>query len=239
MIRDPFFSTALINSTIFTVTSIVFQNLIGLVAALAFAYAGVRGGKFIRPILFYPAILSPVIVGLLWTRILLSQGVLNQILRSVGLGFLQRDWLTDPSINIWVITGVSIWQWSGFNMTLYYAALKSIPQDFIDAGKIDGADDWNIIRRILIPLIKPTIIVAIVLNLIGGFKIFDLIYVMTCGGPFHASEVLSTYIYFNAFSDLGPADFGYGAAIGVILFIMILLPSILQMRWLYSQTIEY
>ncbi|MHB1347319.1 MAG: carbohydrate ABC transporter permease [Candidatus Humimicrobiaceae bacterium] len=235
--KDPIFWNALKNTVYFVLGTLIFQNFFGFTLALTLFYGKIKGGKAWRAIIFFPAILSPVIIGIVFTLIFSNTGLVNQVLASLRLGNLQKIWLGNMITPIWVITFVNIWQWSGYNMVLYYAGLQSIPDDLIEAARIDGAGWRQIILKIIIPCISGTASIVFILNIIGGFKVFDLVYIMTSGGPAHASEVLTSYMFYSSFALHGLNKMGYGSAIAVILTIIIFVIAIIRVRM--SRNLEY
>jgi raffinose/stachyose/melibiose transport system permease protein len=237
LFHDHIFWIALKNTLIFVLVAILFQNLLGSLIAIFLNYFKIRLSKLARAIIFFPAILSPVIIGLIWRLIFSQDGLINGILGTLGLGFLQKTWLGNVVTPIWIITFVNIWQYTGFNMVIYYAGLQAIPEELIEAALIDGANWRQIILKIIYPLLAVPASIAIVLNIIGGFKHFDLIYVMTGGGPAHTSEVLTTYMLFTSFGMSGPSDMGYASAIAVILSIIIFIGAWIRIRM--SRNLEF
>lgn len=237
LFKDKIFFLALKNTFLFVFVAIFFQNSLGVALAISLNYFKMKFGKAWRAIIFFPAILSPVIVGLVWRLIFANEGLVNQLLGNLGLNFLQNIWLANRLTPIWVITFVNIWQYTGFNMVIYYAGLQSIPEDLIEAAKIDGASWGHVIFKIIFPLLSATASIAIVLNIIGGFKVFDLVYVMTLGGPAHSSEVLASYMYFNSFLMTGPSEMGYAASLSIVLTIIVFIISLIRIRM--TRDIEY
>jgi len=177
-------------------------------------------------------VLSSVIVGLVWRKILLSEGLLNQFLQILGLSNWRLNWLGNPVTPIWCIAFVNIWQWSGYNMVIYYAGLQSIDDQLIEAARIDGANWLQVVHKIVLPLLSQTILLAVTLNIIGGFRVFDLVYVLTQGGPAHYSEVLTTYMYFQSFSHIGTNRMGYASSIAIVLTFTVLTFSIIRQKFL-------
>jgi len=237
LIKDDVFWLALKNTFIFVGGCLVFQNLFGLTLALTLFYVKIRGGKVWRAIIFFPAILSSVIVGLIWKLILSNTGFLNQTLSAIGLSSLNRVWLGNQLTPIFCIIFVNVWQWSGYNMVIYYAGLQSIPDDLIEAAKLDGASWPKLILKIIMPLLGGVASIAMVLNIIGGFKVFDLVYVLTRGGPAHFSEVLTTYIFFHAFDVNGSNLLSYASAIAIVLTIISFVFAVIRIRM--TRTVEY
>ena len=232
LLEDEIFWQSVIHTVYFTVATILFQTTIPLVVA-AILHSGLRGSTIFRFIYFLPVIISLTITGLLWSMILEPNfGILNTALRAVGLQSFAQLWLADKN---WVIPSlivVSIWQSLGFFMMIFFAALQSIPEDLYEAAAIDGANAVQRFRFVTVPMLRRTILVVIVLNTIGGVKAFDHIWVMTGGGPNHASETLGTYLYRTAFGTYGSSNpqLGYATAIAMVILAFSLIFSIIQIR---------
>jgi raffinose/stachyose/melibiose transport system permease protein len=216
MAHDAVFTKALIHTALFVVITTLALNVIGLPLALLIN-ARVRGNDFLRVAMFIPLGVSPVIAGVLWQRILGPFGLINNSLESLHLIHQPINFLGDPNLAFATVLVASIWQFSGYDMLLYYAGLQSLPPELLEAAAIDGAGFFRSVRYITIPFLKPVMAIIVVLNLIGGWKIFDIVYVVTGGGPNRSTEVLSTYLYQQAFSF---TQVGYAAAIGVIIVIL-------------------
>lgn len=246
LLHDSLFLNALGHTIFFVIVTVVFQTIIPLlVAVLLFSGirgGGVRGGVVFRTIYFMPVIISLAISGLLWAIIYDPiNGVLNTVLSDVGLRGLARPWLADTTTVLPSIIVVSIWQSMGFYLVIFFAGLQGIPRDMHEAAAIDGANGWQRFTRVTIPLLAPVITVVVVLNTINGIKAFDQIWVMTAGGPTHASDTLGTYLYYSAFGAYGSAnpELGYASAIGVVILVLSVLISVAQIRLGRSEAIEY
>ncbi|MCR6112144.1 sugar ABC transporter permease [Bacillus sp. A301a_S52] len=204
---------------IFSVLSLIIYLAISLVLA-----SQIKGADVFRKIYLIPMLLSSVAIAQLWMRIYHpSNGVMNRFLTSIGIENPPL-WLSDTSLVLFAIFVPILWQYAGFYIIIYYAALRNIPNELVEAARIDGATPFQIAFKIKLPLISGVIKVTIVLAVIGSLKYFDLIYVMTDGGPNGASEVMASYMYKLAFRT---NDFGYGSAIGFFLLILILLVTYL------------
>lgn len=191
-----------------------------------------RGLKFknaLRAIFFMPAMLSAVVVGFTWAFILDPNiGAVNTVLRDLRMGFLAKNWLGDPNLAMFSIIVVSIWQWSGWYMIVYLAGLQGIPKELYEASCIDGATGFKQLLYITIPQIAPAITIGFVIATIGTLRVFDIIYVTTHGGPGIATEVITTQIYYRAFS----ANMnGYSTAMSVVLFMMVFIIGLLQIKF--------
>ncbi|CAH1196805.1 MULTISPECIES: carbohydrate ABC transporter permease [Paenibacillus] len=206
--------------------------------AVAMVVAGrIKGANLFRKIYLVPMLLSSVAIAQLWLRMYHpTNGVINSFLTSIGFED-PPAWLADPSLVLIALFIPILWQYAGFYILIYYSALKNIPTSLEEAAKIDGATGIQIALRIKLPLIMEVIKVTIVLSLVGSLKYFDLIYVMTGGGPNGSSEVMASYMYSEAFKSY---DFGYGSAIGFFLLIICLVVTwIIRKLTATKDTIQY
>jgi raffinose/stachyose/melibiose transport system permease protein len=237
MLNDKFFWGALKHNIQFVVVVIIVQTVLALALALILEQK-FHLSTFFRGVYFMPTVLSLVVVGILFSFILSpSQGLINVFLRNIGLGKVQPVWLGDPGLALYVLMAVHMWKDFGLSMFLFIAGLEAIPEELFDAAKVDGATPWDIIWRIIIPLLRETTTVVIILITIVCFKLFDMIVVMTGGGPFFATEVLSVRMYYQTFKF---NRMGYGSAIAVILFLITFVVSAIQF-WLRTkgEKVEY
>lgn len=203
---------------LFSTLSLIIYLAISLVLA-----SKIKGANLLRKIYLIPMLLSSVAIAQLWIKIYNpANGILNSILAGIGIDD-PPIWLGDPNIVLYAIFIPILWQYAGFYILIYYAALKNIPESLIEAAKIDGANPIQIAFKVKLPLIMGVIKVTIVLAIVGSLKYFDLIYVMTGGGPSGASEVMASYMYKMAFASY---DFGYGSAIGFLLLIITLIVTV-------------
>lgn len=222
------FSKALGNSLILAVLSIVGE----LVPATFFAIVLARGCKwegFFRTVFFIPVLLSSVVLGQLWSMIYNpSYGLLNSFLDKIGLGEVTRAWLGDEKTALLCVFVVVIWQYIGYHMLLIYSGVKRIPSDIYEAAEIDGASRIQTSFRITIPLVLPTIKTSMILAVIGSLKMFDIIYVLTNGGPNHATEVASTLMYTSIFKK---NLYGYGSSMAIFIIVECLVFTALINLW--------
>jgi raffinose/stachyose/melibiose transport system permease protein len=232
LLPDWIFWKALRNTMIFVFGTTIFLNLFGLALAL-FLNNGLRITRLVRTLIFIPVLLSPVIVGVMWSRIFDPFGALNQILEKMGVISTPIFWLGDRRIALWSIVGATVWQWVGYDMILYLTGLQQIPVDLYEAAKIDGANNWHLFRFITLPLLKGIATMVILLNLIGGVRIFDIVFVMTRGGPNHNTEVLATHLYEVAFWF---NKMGYASVIAVIILVISLLFAYFRNRLMREQS---
>lgn len=226
---DPVFWLSLRNNLIIVFGSIVTQIGFGTLLAAILDRGIRRGSTIFRTLIFAPMVISSVAVGLIWLMIFDPNiGPLNSLVKSVGLTPPSRGWLGDPDLAIWMFLVVAAWQYTGFMMVLVLAGLQGVPNEIYQAAALDGARGIRAFWHITLPSIRNVLIVAVLITSIGAFKVFDLIYVTTQGGPAHATEVLGTYIYLQAFK-LG--NMGYADAVAVFLLIIAVILGWLQLRY--------
>jgi len=203
------------NTFMFTITTIVLKTILGLAFALLL-HNGVKHLRSLyRLIIFLPAVLPMVVVGIIFHSVLNPRrGLLNEFLRAVGLDAWTRQWLTDPDLALLSIIGVDTWKGAGYIMVILLAGLQTIPDEYYEAAQIDGANALARLRHLTLPLLRPALIVATVLNILYGLKIFDTVYVLTNGGPGYSTEVLYTAI----FKEFSKGRYGVGTAMSSLLF---------------------
>jgi len=233
---DDVFPITIRNVLVILFVSVTFQQVFGFMLAVILTRK-IKGRNFFRNIIFMPAVFSSVAIGLIWTFIYNPKiGIINTMLRAIGLDNMTKSWLSDPKVAIWSIGIVAIWQYAGYSMILYSAAIQNIPNSINESAIIDGATPWKQIRYITLPLIKPIIRINIVLACIGSLKFFDLVYAMTGGGPSRATEVLASYIYSRAFTQF---QYGYGNALSVVLFAICLVVTVFIYKVFRVEDIQY
>lgn len=229
------FPQALLNAIFFAVVSVGIQLPFSLFIALLLA-RGRRGSRFFLSVYFIPVIMSTVVIGQLWLKIYNPDyGILNVALNSLGLESWTRIWLGDRTTAL-VSTFIPIlWQYTGYHMLLMYASIKSVPLEIQEAALIDGASEWQINRKIIIPLIKPVLKVCAIISVTGSLKVFDLIYILTNGGPAHATEVPSTLLVQMLFLQ---NRYGFGSAIAILLIFLCFLFAVI-IRKSFKTEVEY
>jgi raffinose/stachyose/melibiose transport system permease protein len=210
--------TALPNTLIFAVITTVFKLLFGLILAL-FLNKQLRSINYLRTVFFMPAVLNNVAVGLIFSAVLYPTGILNHFLQMVGLDFLTLNWLADIKLAIYSVSFIEVWKWTGFTMIIFLAGLQTIPKDCYEAADIDGTNGFQKFRLITFPLLMPSFNNAFVICLIGGLRVFDIIYATTQGGPGNASMVLNTIVY----RDFGMGYFGEATAANLMLGLIIII----------------
>jgi len=187
----------------------------------------VRRPNFLVSSYFLPVILSVVVIGQLWKTIYNPAsmgGMINQILIGLGLDSLTHSWLTEPKVAIFAVILVSLWQYLGYHILIQFTGIQNIPADIYEAAKIDGADGFKADRYITLPMIVPIFKISVVLAFIGSLQSFDLIMVMTGGGPAHATDVISSHMYNMSFLSM---KYGYGSAIATFLVFVCLLATVI------------
>ncbi len=228
---DPVFWKAVGNTALFAVVATVADVLGGLLLALCL-FARAPFAKLLRIVWFTPVLMSYVVVGIIWVWIYdYDWGAANLALRSLGLGAFEQSWLGDPSTALWSVMVTHIWKWLGFNMIIFLAALYALPAEVLGAAELDNCGWFAKLIYIIIPMLRPTIVNLLVLSFIGKMMIFDLVWIMTGGGPLWATETVSTYVYKRAF-DWNTFDLGYPSAIAVLWFFIILAFVVLMTRLL-------
>jgi ABC-type sugar transport system permease subunit len=229
--KDPYFLISLKNTLFFTFGTVVVQNVIAFFLAIFLFFGRFKNSTLIRAIIFVPGVISSVVVALVWRRLFMSDGLINVILNYIGIQSI--PFLTAKNIIIWAITFVHIWQWTGFNLVLMYAGLQSMDLSLIESSSIDGANFWQNTYHIVFPILKPIIWLSVLFNFIDGFRVFDIVYNMTKGGPAHESEVLTSYVFFQSFGGTAMANkMGYASAISVFLMAILLIFTGLRTKYM-------
>ena len=211
------FLKALRNSLLLAALSVGLQLPLALGLALALG-RGIKGERAFLSIYFMPVLISTVVIGQLWVKIYdPSYGILNTFLRSVGLESWTRSWLGDKSVALGAVFAPTLWQYVGYHMLLLYAGVKSVPTDLREAAMLDGAADRQVNRYIVLPYIKPILRISVIFAVTGSLKSFDLIYVLTNGGPLHSTEVPTTLLISLL---IKRNRYGMGSAIAVLLIVL-------------------
>lgn len=220
LFQDGTFLKALRNNIVMVIGSLIAHMPLALFFAAAI-HKKIKGASFFQTVFFLPSVICGVAVGLIWTFVYNGNyGLLNGLLKAVGLEKFTQVWLSNKDIAIFMIIIVVMWQYVGYHMVIQLAGMRNIDAELYEAADIDGATGWQQFKSITFPLLKPILKIDAVLIITGSLKYYDLVAVMTNGGPNHATEVMSTYMYYSAFNIL---RYGYSAAIGVILMILCML----------------
>lgn len=207
------------NTLVFTLFTTILKTALGITLALMFNGKWIKGNNVHRMIIFSPQVMSYLIVGLVFKSLLNpTNGFVNTFLRSCGLDWLAKSWLSDPGLAFATVIAVDIWKGVGYIMMVILAGLQVISVSYYEAASMDGANFWQKTRHITLPLLAPVLINATVLNLTYGFRVFDIIYSLTNGGPGHATEVLNTAVY----SEFAKGNYAMGTTLSSILFIFVM-----------------
>lgn len=220
-----------LNSFKNTLIILIISSAITLPVSFFLAYAfntDFRGNVIAKALNFTPYIIAPIIVGTIWVFILdPHMGLLNGLLRSAGLENFQPQWIGGKVLTPYMIGVVYAWQCLGFYATIFLAGLKNIPRELYEASAVEGANTWQNLTRITLPLLRESIIINVLLMFTGAMKVFELVYQMTYGGPNHLSDVAVTYMHFIMFRS---GKYAYGCAIAVLLLIICMIFSIFYIR---------
>ncbi len=233
-LSDPVFIGAIGHNLFVVVLSLVVQGPIAIGIALLLNRK-LRGRTFFRVIIFIPYVLSEVIAGLSWKLLLQPAGPFDTFLGSVGLGGLKQLWLADGDVALWTVFGILTWKYVGFAIILFLAGLQGVPAELEEAGRIDGASWWQIQRHITLPLLAPTIRIWAFLSIIGSLQLFDMVWVVTGGGPAGATTTMATYMVQYGFQR---SQLGFGSAVAVILFIISLAFALLYQRFVLRRDLQ-
>ena len=218
---DRYFPQAVKNSLILVAASLFIQLPISLILALILS-KGVKGDNFFRTIYFIPVVISSMVIGQLWLKMFNSDyGVINTVIRYFVPEY-EHSWLTKNAFMTVLIP--SVWQYIGYHMIIFYAGIKSISTDYYEAAQIDGASTWQEYLYVRIPYIKPVIIANCLLVLNGSLRSFEFSYLLTHGGPGNASELMTTYMYKQAFSSM---KYGYGSSVAIMIVIICMVVGML------------
>ena len=189
----------------------------------------------LRLLFFAPYVIAEVIAGIVFQLMLTPDGMVDQVLEAMGLGFLVQLWLADPDVVMYTLFVIISWKYFGFHMIIMLAGLQDIPREVEEAALVDGASRNQTIRHITLPLLGPTIRVSVFLSIIGALQLFDLVWATTKGGPVNASNTMAIYMFDWGFRR---QQLGYGSAMAVILFIIALVVALLYQRYVMSRDVE-
>lgn len=225
ILGDPELLKVILRTIVFALVTSLFKNVIGFFLALGLN-EGLKTKNFLRAIFFLPAMLSPLIIGLIFGSIFMKAGFVNQCLEGLGLSELTRSWLTTKETALGTTMFVEIWRQTGFTMVIYLAGLQLIDKTYYEAAAVDGATGRQKLVYITLPRMIPSLIINLLLSLSQGLKAFDIIFVLTGGGPNGSTELINTLI----FHEFGQKLYGLSAAYGVILFIITAIAGLLVLR---------
>ncbi len=235
LFQDDTLGVALFNTITFSIFTTVGTVLIGFLLAVA-VERRVKGWGLFKVIYFLPVMMSVTVVGLLWGQLYdPTFGPVNLLLKASGIA-KPPVWMGDPKVALYAIIAVTIWQYSGFPMIVFLAAMENIPLDLHDAATIDGVNGWQRIIYLIFPMVKQVFAVIVMLQIIFSLKVFDVVWVMTQGGPGESTTVLGIYLYRNAFIY---TYFGYGSTVAVLMAVIIFSLSVIYQRFVRPERIEY
>lgn len=227
LVQDPAMWSALRNNMIWVVLGTAVPVFVGLVLAVML-WSNARGSMVYRTIYFLPVVLSPVVIAIVWLWIYNPLfGLLNVGLRSVGLGRWAIGWLGESETALYAVLVTAIWSYVGFCIVVLFAGLQKVDPELVAAARVDGANARQRFRHVVVPQIRPVLTMVIVYTVIGGFNVFDVVWVMTRGGPNNATEVIATYTYEVAFR---LNEYGYGATLSMVMSLVALLAAWITMR---------
>jgi raffinose/stachyose/melibiose transport system permease protein len=236
LIKDPIYLLCLRNNFYWLASSVFIIIPIALIFAIMLDKS-YRGALFFQTLFFIPAILSSVVIALIWSFIYNPQfGLLNSLLRLIKLDFLIKLWLADHSIAIFSVLVANFWEWLGYIILILISGLKSIPNELYEAAEIDGVSEFSKAIQISIPLLWESVIITLILAISGSMKAFELVYILTNGGPGHSTELMATYMYKKAFVSF---SYGYGSAISIMIFVISLVLTISMRRLLNRDVVRY
>lgn len=214
---------ALKNTVFYTVVTVPLTLVCAVALAIVLNKA-VKGAVAFRAVLFFPYVASMVAICVCWSFMLMKDGPVNQFLYAIGIPF-NKSWTGDSTMAIWSIILVSVWRNMGYYMVIYLAALQGVPRELYEAATVDGASKWKQFTNVTLPQLRPTTFFASVMMIISCFKIYDVVAIMTDGGPGRSTKMLVTYIYTEAFSNF---NYGVASAISMVLLVIVLLVTIIQ-----------
>jgi len=233
MIQTKEFWDVLKNTLIYTIGTVPLNMIVSLMIAYGLNQK-LKGKKFLRTLFFAPVVVSPVAAALIWRWLYDPNfGLINYSLGFAGIDPI--NWLNDPSAAMFALIGMGVWKTFGTNMVLFAAGLNAIPDSYYEAATIDGAGAWSKFWNITIPLLSPTTFFIMVMSMIGSFQVFDIVYVLTSGGPLGSTKVLVFYIYEYAFKFTG--EMGYASAVSYTLFALLFILTMVQVKYMKNKAL--
>jgi raffinose/stachyose/melibiose transport system permease protein len=226
-LTDDVFQHAVLHNLTIAALSLLVQLPLSIALALLLNRR-LRGRALLRLVVFAPYVLSEAITAVVWLLLLQPDGFVDELMKAVGLGGLVQEWLADGGIVLYTLFAVVTWKYIGFGIILLLAGLQGIPAELKEAALLDGATPWKATRHIVLPLLAPTIRIWIFLSVIGSLQLFDLVWIMTLGGPANASSTMATYLIDRGFRRY---EFGYGSAVAVVLFAICFVFALLYQRY--------
>ncbi|MBE5890683.1 MAG: sugar ABC transporter permease [Lachnospiraceae bacterium] len=236
IVKDGSLVNGIKNTFIYTIIIVVISNVVGLALALLLNLK-LKGKSIFRTLVYLPALFSPIVVGFIWSYVYMpGSGMLSSIIELFGMDGTKLNLLGDFGKALYAITAVDIWKNVGTTMIIYLAGLQTIDDSLLEAGKIDGCNEWKLITKVKLPLISATITINVVLNVIAGLKAFDYSFIMTNGGPGKSTQTLMYIIFNTAFNK---QMMGKASALSVVSFIIIIAITILMLRFMNKREVEF
>ena len=222
---------ALKNTVFYTIATVPLTIACSLGLALVLNKA-VKGANFFRAVFFFPYVASLVAICVCWNFLLMKTGPVNQFLNAIGFN-MTKSWTSSRDLAIWAIIIVSVWRNAGYYMVMYLAGLQGVPNELYEAATMDGANGWQKFTKVTIPMLTPTTFFCTIMMVISCFKIYDVVAIMTQGGPGRATKMLVTYIFELSFGGEGiatSAQYGLASAVSMVLFVIVLTVTFVQFR---------
>ncbi|HVL23087.1 MAG TPA: sugar ABC transporter permease [Thermomicrobiales bacterium] len=235
LIKDDIFWTSFYNNVRWLIAFITVPIAAGLSLALMLNN-DLPGTRFFKAGFFSPMVLSSVVIGVIWTWMYQPYGLINELLAKLGREGMPIGFLADPNLVTWSIIGAALWRQTGYVMLLYLAGLKNVDQTLVEASLVDGASRWRAFKDIVLPMLQPVTVIIVVISIIDALRSFDLVNIMTRGGPFNQSNVLAQMMYIEAFNNY---NMGYGAAIATILALISIVFIFVYLRRMLRDELEY
>lgn len=234
LLKEGILPLALKNTMLYAVLTTILLNIVGFALALALN-EDMKLGRYFRTVFYMPVVIASLIVGYIFSAIYNPTfGILNQFLRAVGLEVLAANWLTDSKIAIFSVIMTEVWHSSGFGMIIYLAGIKTISKDLLDQSKVDGASYLQKVKNVVFPMISSTFTVNLLVTMISSLKVFEIVLVLTQGGPGYDTEVINTFIYRN----FAKGNWGYASAAGLVQSIIIGIISFALLEYLRKREVE-
>lgn len=226
IVQDPIFWQAVRNIAVFGVITVLGQMVLGLLLALVLSGPVLLKGLY-RAIVFIPVVLAPAAVSTAFRQFYRPDGQINEVLGAIGLEWLQQAWIADPDVALYALAAVNMFSWTGFSFILYQAALSQIDSHTLEAAQIDGAGVARTVWSVVVPQLRATHITLMLAGVIGSLKTFDIVFLVTGGGPGRSTEFLTTYIYKTSIQQF---HVGYGAALSIVLLLLALMMTLVQFK---------
>lgn len=236
ILQDQAFREALLHNGMIVVLSLILQGPVAILLALLLNRP-MRGRSIIRVLIFVPYVIAEVIVGTAWALLLQTNGAVNGVLRNLGLDGLAHDWLANPTLAIWTLMMILTWKYVGFAVILFLAGMQNIPEELSEAAAVDGASYWQTQRRIVLPLLGPTIRIWAFLSIIGALQLFDLVYIIW-GQYVSSTAGTSTMVTYMVNEGRNAGNYGYGNAVAVVLFVISMIIALLYQRFVLRRDTE-